>query len=76
MQEKGKDRYGRTLGRVYCNGTGASAEQVRRSMAWVYDKYVTDHTLYQLQNDARAANRGLWYDPDPVLPWEWRHRSK
>ena len=72
--EKGKDRYGRTLGRVYCVGIDTSAEQVRRGMAWVYDKYVTDHSLYQLQNEARTANRGLWYDPEPAPPWEWRRR--
>jgi len=72
VQEKGKDRYGRSLGRVNCNGTDANAEQVRRGMAWVYDKYVTDHALYQLQNEAKAASRGLWYDPDPTPPWEWR----
>ncbi len=74
VQEKGKDRYGRSLGRVNCNGTDANAEQVRRGMAWVYDKYVTDHALYQLQNEAKAASRGLWYDPNPVPPWEWRRR--
>ena len=72
VQEKGKDRYGRTLGRVYCNGIDVNAEQVRQGMAWVYDKYVTDHSLYRLQDAAKAAKRGLWADPNPVLPWEWR----
>ena len=72
VQEKGKDRYGRTLGRVYCNGIDVNAEQVRQGMAWVYDKYVTDHSLYRLQDAAKAAKRGLWADPNPVPPWEWR----
>lgn len=74
VQEKGKDRYGRTLGRVHCAEIDANAEQIRRGMAWVYDKYVTDHSLYKLQDEARAANHGLWYDPDPVPPWDWRRR--
>lgn len=74
VQDKGKDRYGRTLGRVYCNGTDANAEQIRQGMAWVYDKYVTDHSLYRLQDEARAAKRGLWADPNPVPPWEWRRK--
>lgn len=74
IQEKSKDRYGRILGRVICDEIDANAEQVRRGMAWVYDKYVTDHALYQLQNQAKAASRGLWYDPDPVPPWDWRRR--
>jgi len=74
LDEQGKDRYGRTLARVYCDGIDANAEQVRRGMAWVYDRYVTDRSLYKLQDDARAARRGLWVDPAPVPPWEWRHR--
>jgi endonuclease YncB( thermonuclease family) len=36
------DRNGRTLGRVWCAGIDANAEQVRRGMAWVFDRYVKD----------------------------------
>lgn len=76
IKEKGKDRYKRTLGRVFCDGVDVNAEQVRRGMAWVYDKYVTDHSLYMVQNEARAARRGLWVDPGPMPPWEWRHKGR
>lgn len=48
----GTDRYGRTLARVECQGRDANAEQVRSGMAWVYDKYVTDRSLYALQEEA------------------------
>lgn len=34
LDDKGKDRYGRTLARVYCDGIDANTEQVRRGMAW------------------------------------------
>lgn len=68
----GLDRYGRTVAHVTCSGTDANAAQVRAGMAWVFDRYVTDHLLYRLQEDARAARRGLWADADPVAPWEWR----
>jgi endonuclease YncB( thermonuclease family) len=40
-----KVRYGRTVARVICDGTDANAEQVKRGMAWVYDKYVKDRSL-------------------------------
>ena len=70
--EKGRDRYGRTLARVRCEGVDANAEQVRRGMAWVYDRYVTDRALYAVQTEARDAGRGLWSDPDAVPPWQWR----
>lgn len=33
LDDNGKDRYGRTLARVYCDGVDANAEQVRRGMA-------------------------------------------
>lgn len=76
VQEKGKDRYGRTLGRVYCVGVDANAEQIKQGMAWVYDKYVTDRSLCRHQDEARSAKRGLWTDPNPMPPWEWRRSPK
>lgn len=70
----GRDRYGRTLARVSCAGVDASAEQVRRGMAWVFDRYVTDRSLYRLQAEAQAERRGLWSEMGPIPPWEWRKR--
>jgi endonuclease YncB( thermonuclease family) len=70
------DKYGRVLGRVECQGLDANAEQVRRCMAWVYDSFVTDRSLYALQNGARAAHAGLWADKHPTAPWEWRKQRK
>jgi endonuclease YncB( thermonuclease family) len=70
------DKYGRVLGRVECQGLDANAEQVRRGMAWVYDRYVTDRSLYALQNYARAAHVGLWADKTPTAPWAWRAQNK
>lgn len=66
------DRYGRTVARVKCDSIDANAEQVRLGMAWVYDKYVEDASLYQLQDEARAAKRGLWLYFEPTPPWEFR----
>lgn len=78
IASQGRDRYGRTIGRMYCFTPGvkteidANAEQVRRGFAWVYDRYVTDPNLYPLQDAARAERRGLWADSAPTPPWEWR----
>ena len=72
----GKDRNGRTLADVRCAGTHANAEQVRRGMAWVFDRYAEPYSeLYELQKEARQAARGLWAEAEPVPPWEWRQRS-
>jgi len=70
-----KDRYGRTVARVICDGVDANTEQVRAGMAWVFDKYVVDRGLYAVQAEARAAKRGLWADAVPVAPWEWRKKQ-
>jgi endonuclease YncB( thermonuclease family) len=67
-----KDRNGRVLGRVWCGEIDANAEQVRRGMAWVFDRYVRDRDLYLLQDAARSARRGLWSDSAPLPPWKWR----
>jgi endonuclease YncB( thermonuclease family) len=77
VSDRGKDRYGRTLGAVICAGVDANAEQVRRGMAWVYEQYAPKGSpLYAMQREAKAAQRGLWRDARPVPPWEWRRSRK
>ena len=70
----GKDRNGRLVAHVTCAGIDANAEQVRRGMAWVFDRYAPAHSLlYRVQEDARTARRGLWAQAKPLPPWEWQH---
>lgn len=68
------DRYGRTVARVECKGQDASLEQVRTGMAWAYRKYLTDPTINHAEQEARGAGRGLWSDPNPMPPWQWRRQ--
>ncbi|MFO7188452.1 MAG: thermonuclease family protein [Pseudomonadota bacterium] len=63
---------GRVVAQVYCDGVPASAEQLRRGMAWVAEDEVDDQTLYVAQHIAQHARRGLWSGENPVAPWEWR----
>lgn len=77
VADMGLDRYGRVVGRIACDGVDANSEQVRRGMAWVFDRYAARNSpLYDLQSEARVMQRGLWADPHPVAPWEWRRRPK
>jgi endonuclease YncB( thermonuclease family) len=71
-----KDRNGRLLARVWCGGIDANAEQVRRGMSWVFDRYVKDRRLYALQDTARSQGVGLWADAAPMPPWRWREIHK
>lgn len=76
LVEAGRDRYGRTLARVYCAGTDANATQIHRGMAWAFIKYLTDPDIKSAEDGARAAHTGLWSDPAPVAPWDWRAAGK
>jgi micrococcal nuclease len=69
-----KDRYGRTVALVNCAGIEANKAQVERGMAWVYPKYNRDPLLPAVEESAKVGKRGLWADPQPVPPWEWRKR--
>ncbi len=67
------DRYGRTVGDVDCAGINANEVMVQSGFAWVYRKYDKGHEhLYGLEEEARNARRGLWADPNPIAPWDWR----
>lgn len=69
-------RYGRLVGQVTCAGTDANSEQVRRGMAWVFDRYAPAKSpLLAVQAEAQTARRGLWADQASVPPWEWRQRD-
>ena len=77
VQVTGKDRYGRTLGTVVLpDGKNLNQELVRAGFAWHYRQYSKDQTLTTLENEAREAKRGLWVDPNPVPPWDWRRGIK
>lgn len=77
-----KKHRNRLIGKVLVNGVDVSLEQIRSGMAWWYEAYRKDQTerdraLYSaLEADARQSRVGLWQDPAPVAPWDWRHRRK
>lgn len=71
-----KDRYNRTIGTIFYKNSNINSEQVRRGMAWVYRQYNKDPNLLEIENSARISKIGLWIDPNPVPPWEWRRKKK
>jgi len=73
--ERGRDGYGRVLGRVYAGAVDVNAEQVRSGYAWVFRRFAVDATLLALEAEAKAAQRGLWRERKPVPPWTWRERG-
>lgn len=73
VEKETVDKYGRTVGTVFVDGMDVNKNQVARGMAWVYRKYAHDKTLVQIEDNARQARAGLWANPNPVPPWEYRH---
>jgi endonuclease YncB( thermonuclease family) len=74
------DRYGRLVARVFIDNRDAGLELLKQGLCWVYEKYVGEaaaeiQTGYRdAQQRAQAERAGLWQDPDPVPPWEFRKR--
>ncbi len=44
-----RDRCGRAVARVTCDGTDANASMVRLGMAWAYTQYLTDEQLRAME---------------------------
>ena len=72
VEIKGKDRYGRTLGKVSLNGKDIELELVKRGMAWHFKRHSSEQALAEAEAAARTAGRGLWSDKDAIPPWDWR----
>ncbi len=72
------DRYGRTVGRVYIKDMNINRHLVESGNCWVYPRYAKDSQLFKLQDEAKAAQRGLWRLPEGerVPPWEWRKNKR
>ena len=75
-----KDRWGRLIGNVFVDGEDVGLLMVERGMAWHFKRYAHEQTAgdreayAQAEKAARAARRGLWSDPQPIPPWDWRRR--
>jgi len=73
----GKDSYGRSNGILYLGERNINLAMVAAGHAWWYRYYAPDdHPLKAAESKARATKLGLWAEPDPVPPWDWRRQQK
>lgn len=73
----GFDRYGRLVAEVILNGENENLRQIRDGFAWHYVAYARKaKTFAEAERAARKEHIGLWQDPHPVAPWDFRRRKK
>jgi endonuclease YncB( thermonuclease family) len=72
FRDSGQDQYHRNLVRLYADGIDVNCEMIRRGLAWWYRAYNDDPALEAAEREARRFRRGLWSQPNPQPPWEWR----
>lgn len=71
-----RDQYGRVIGQVNASGVNANTQQLQRGYAWVYARFNSNPVDHAIQAKARFRRIGLWADPAPIPPWQWRHVRK
>ena len=74
VKSKGKDRYGRTIGLVSLHVRNINLEMVEDGFAWWYKQYSHDPRFALAESRARMNKEGLWIQPYPVAPWDYRHK--
>lgn len=77
-----KDKYGRLVGNILINNQSANLQMIQEGFAWHYKKYSGEQTtdeqtvFAQAETSARLEVIGLWSQPYPVAPWNWRKGLK
>ncbi len=76
VEYKEEDRYGRVVGKVIVDGLDVNLEQVKKGMAWVYRQYADDQVYFSAEDVAKNQSIGIWSQPEPTPPWEFRNGKK
>lgn len=76
------DRHERILGTVAIGSIDVGLELLRYGLAWYFHRYEADvpeveRALYlAAETAAREQKVGLWNQPSPIAPWDWRDRKE
>ena len=70
-----EDRYGRIVAKIYKDNKDINRSMVRSGLAWVYDYYVEDQSLYNDQNLAKKNSFNIWSEASPTPPWVFRRSN-
>lgn len=77
VQGENYDRYKRLIAVIINNNKQiVNQEMVKQGMAWHFTRYSTATMYSQLEAEARKKKVGLWQEPNPTPPWNWRKNNK
>lgn len=81
VEPVGQDRYGRTVGYIWLNGKEINLKIVAAGYAWMYRQYSPKPKsraakYHNAEASAKVRKAGLWQDPNPIPPWEWRKAKR
>lgn len=72
LGEIGRDKYGRYLAQVYCDGASINREMLARGGAWAFLAGTQFDEFKRVEEGARTKHIGLWASEHPKPPWEAR----
>jgi micrococcal nuclease len=73
------DRYDRAVAVVRYAGRDINREMVAEGLAWAYRQFLQGPYASEYiasEELARARHKGLWRNPNPLPPWEFRQALK
>lgn len=72
VEGSARDQHGRLLGTLHIDDRDLNRELVADGWAWAFGGFVEDDELVAAEAAARRTKKGLWADPDPTTPADWR----
>jgi endonuclease YncB( thermonuclease family) len=75
VELQGKDRWGNRLGVVRASGNlDPRVELLKEGLAWTAERNPLPD-LELIKEQAKANNKGLWQEENPVPPWQFRRNQ-
>ena len=71
-----QDKWGRYLAYAYTpDMRDVSLEMLKAGMAWHFVRYSDSEEYQEAENLARKKKVGLWSEPNPIEPWNYRRKN-
>ena len=73
VEQKDIDRYNRIVGIVIvADSINLNEQLLKKGFAWHYQYYDNNPMWTAYERIARESKQGLWKEPNPISPWQWR----